>query len=166
MEWLGLTVGFGGVAMLAFGRELRAEPWSAALVMVAPISWALGSQLSRKLPLPKGLMSAATQMLTAGVGLAVLSLVFGEQLPASVPLHALAAWAYLAVFGSLVAYSAYTYLLRNTRPALATSYSYVNPAIAVVIGLVFGHEYVGPEAWLAVALIVGATLVVVRGRTQ
>jgi drug/metabolite transporter (DMT)-like permease len=74
------------------------------------------------------------------------------------------AWAYLAVFGSLVAYSAYTYLLANTRPAVATSYSYVNPALAVFIGAAAGGEHVGPETLVAVALIISATVLVMTAK--
>ncbi len=161
-EWVGLVLGFLGVAVLASGGELRAEPFSAALVCVAPISWALGSLLARKLPLAKGLMSAATQMVAGGTVMAVMSRVAQEEVPANPPLRSVAASVYLAVFGSLVAYSAYTWLLRNTRPALATSYSYVNPVIAVAIGALVGGEQVGVETVIAVVLIVAATVVVVR----
>lgn len=163
-EWVGLGLGFAGVAVLSLGGELRANPVYAALLFAAPLSWALGSLLARKLPLAKGLMSAATQMLMGGLVMAVVSLVAREGVPTAPPASALVAWAYLAVFGSLVAYSAYTYLLRNTRPAVATSYSYVNPVIAVMIGAGFGHEHVGPEIVVAVGLIVAATVLVVLGR--
>jgi drug/metabolite transporter (DMT)-like permease len=165
-EWLGLVLGFAGVAVLSLGGELRAHPFYAAILFAAPISWALGSLLARKLPLAKGLMSASTQMVTGGVVMAFVSLVAGERVPSSPPVSALIAWAYLAIFGSLVAYSAYTYLLRHTRPAVATSYSYVNPVIAVAIGAVLGREHVGPEVIFAVLLIVAATVLVVLRRTK
>jgi drug/metabolite transporter (DMT)-like permease len=165
-EWLGLVLGFAGVAVLSLGGELRAHPFYAAILFAAPVSWALGSLLARKLPLAKGLMSAATQMVTGGVVMAFVSLVAGERVPTSPPTSALIAWAYLAIFGSLVAYSAYTYLLRHTRPAVATSYSYVNPVIAVAIGAVLGREHVGPETIFAVLLIVAATVLVVLRRSR
>ncbi|MBE2253337.1 MAG: drug/metabolite exporter YedA [Myxococcus sp.] len=164
-EWVGLTLGFGGVAVLGFGKELRAEPFAAAILLLAPIAWAAGSLLARRLALPRGLMSAATQMITGGVATGLVSVGLREQVPAKIPLEVALAWGYLCVFGSLVAYSAYTYLLRATRPAVATSYSYVNPAIAVVIGALLGHEAVGPEVVVSVLLIVGATAMVVAGRT-
>lgn len=164
-EWVGLIAGFAGVAVLGFGSELRAEPLYAAILCVAPVAWAAGSMLSRKLPLPKGLMSAATQMLTGGFAMAFVSLAAGERVPEHIPLKVGLSWVYLCVFGSLVAYSAYTYLLRTTRPAVATSYSYVNPAIAVAMGALLGNESVGPEVIVAVVLIVGATAMVVMGRT-
>ncbi|MEW5741542.1 MAG: drug/metabolite exporter YedA [Myxococcota bacterium] len=165
-EWLGLVLGFVGVAVLSLGGELRAHPFYAAILFVAPVSWALGSLLARKLPLAKGLMSAATQMLTGGLVMGVVSLVAGERVPTAPPASAVVAWIYLAIFGSLVAYSAYTWLLRNTRPAVATSYSYVNPVIAVLLGAVLGSEQVGPEVIVAVALVVVATVLVVVRRAR
>ncbi len=167
-EWLALALGFVGVATLGLSRELRAEPSAALAVMFAPIAWSLGSLLARSWPLAKGLMSAATQMLAGGAAMAGLSVALREDWPyvPGLPIQALAAWVYLAVFGSLVAYSAYTYLLRNTRPAVATSYSYVNPAIAVAVGAALGGEHVGWETVFAVALIIGATVLVLRGRAR
>jgi drug/metabolite transporter (DMT)-like permease len=161
-EWLALVLGFAGVAVLSFGGELKAEPLSAIILFVAPVSWAVGSLLARRLPLAKGLMSAATQMLTGGLVMAVVSTVAREEIPVAPPVQSVLAWAYLAVFGSLVAYSAYTYLLANTRATVATSYSYVNPAIAVAMGVGFGGEHAGPEIFIAVGLIIAATVLVMR----
>lgn len=159
-EWGALVLGFCGIGVLSTGSELRAEPFSAMLLVIAPISWALGSLLARKLPLAKGLMSAATQMLTGGVVMGVVSALAGERVPTAPPIHSVVAWVYLAVFGSLVAYSAYTYLLEHTRPAVATSYSYVNPVIAVGIGVAMGNERAGLEVLVAVGFIVAATVLV------
>ncbi len=163
-EWAGLAVGFVGVAVLSLGGELRAEPFSAVLLMVAPVSWALGSLLARTWPLPKGLMSAATQMLTGGVAMSVLSVLHGDRLPDPLPMRSVQAWVYLAVFGSLVAYSAYTWLLRETRPAVATSYSYVNPVVAVLFGAFFANEAVRLETVISLILISISTAMVLRAR--
>ena len=152
------------MAVLGLGGEVRAEPLSAALLAIAPLSWALGSLLARRLPLAKGLMSAATQMVAGGAVMALVSPLLGEEVPTSPPLKSVLAWAYLVVFGSLVAYSAYTFLLRHTRPAVATSHSYVNPALAVVLGAALGGERVGLETVVAVALIIAATLLLVLVR--
>jgi drug/metabolite transporter (DMT)-like permease len=160
-EWVGLLVGFGGVAVLGLSRELRAEPLHALLLFLAPLSWALGSLFARHWPLAPGLMSAATQMLTGGAVMSVVSVAAGERVEALPPLRSLLAWVYLATFGSLVAYSAYTWLLTNTRAAVATSYSYVNPVIAVALGAWLGHEAVGPEMLVAVTCVVAATVLVV-----
>ena len=163
-EWVGLGIGFLGVLVLGLGGELRAEPASAALLMIAPASWALGSLLARFWPLPKGLMSAATQMLTGGVSMSIVSALHGDRLPDPLPTRAMWAWVYLAVFGSLVAYSAYTYLLRATRPAVATSYSYVNPVVAVFFGVFFANEKLNMETIVSLVLITISTLLVLRAR--
>jgi drug/metabolite transporter (DMT)-like permease len=166
-EWVGLLLGVGGVGVLGLGWELRAEPLSAAVVLVAPISWALGSILARRLPLAAGLMSAATQMVAGGAMLLTISMLAGESWPEHIPARAWWAWGYLAVFGSLVAYSAYTHLLRVARPAVATSYSYVNPPIAVLLGVLFAGERLGPETMVCVLLVIAAcALVVTQGRTR
>jgi drug/metabolite transporter (DMT)-like permease len=167
-EWVGLAVGQGGTVVLFLGKELRVEPAATALLFCAPVSWALGSLLARYKPLPRGLMSAATQMLTGGAVMSVVSRLAGEPVPtpASVSTESFIAWVYLAVFGSLVAYSAYTYLLKEARPAVATSYSYVNPAIAVLMGVAMRGETAGVEVWAGVALIITATVLVVAGRTR
>lgn len=139
-EWLGLGVGFIGVALLNLQNGFSANPLGAIALLIAPISWAFGSIWSSHLPLPKGLMASAAQMLTGGVLLVILSLVLGERVtsfPAAGPLWAMA---FLIIGGSLVAFSAYGYLLRRVRPALATSYAYVNPVVAVGLGALFAGE--------------------------
>jgi drug/metabolite transporter (DMT)-like permease len=163
-EWSALVLGFLGVGVLALGGELRADPWAAASLGLSPLAWALGSHLARRLPMPRGLMAAATQMVLGGAVMLVVSQRLGEQVVTPVPAASLAAWAYLAVAGSLVAFSAYTWLLGHTRPAVATSYAYVNPVVAVALGALLGGERVGPEVLVAVLLIVAATALVMLRR--
>jgi drug/metabolite transporter (DMT)-like permease len=166
-EWLGLWLGFGGVAALASKGALSAEPLPALLLLLAPVSWALGSHLARKVPLAKGAMSVATQMLSGGAALLVVSGLLREQWSTEVVPKSWLALAYLSVFGSVIGFSAFSYLLTHTRPAVATSYAYVNPAIAVAIGVSVGGESAGPELLLAVALIMAATvLVMVKPRQR
>lgn len=160
-EFVGMALGFAGVAILGFGNEMRGEPIHAAVLMVAPLAWALGSLLARKLPLARGLMSAATQMISGGALMALVSVGLGEPLPSQLSTKVILSWLYLCLFGSLLAYSAYTFLLRETRPAVATSYSYVNPVIAVLMGHALGGETLGPEVVGALVLIVAATVLVV-----
>jgi drug/metabolite transporter (DMT)-like permease len=137
---LGLLLGFAGVAVLNHGGSLAAHGGDALAVVLAPIAWALGSACSRRLPVPPGLMGTAAQMLVAGLMLLTLALLTAER-----PLHAatwsgVAALAYLIVFGSMVAFSAYGFLLRNTRSTVATSYAYVNPMVALALGSLLGGE--------------------------
>ncbi|MBZ9712605.1 drug/metabolite exporter YedA [Deinococcus multiflagellatus] len=157
-EWLGIGVGLAGIALLNVG-ELRATPLAALLLILAPICWTFGSQWSRRLPLPAGLMGSAAEMLTGGAVLLALSVLLGERwgTPSAASLWALL---YLTVFGSLVAYSAYMYLVAHTRPALATSYAYVNPVVAVLLGVGFGGERLGALGWVALGVILAGVLLV------
>lgn len=162
-EVAGLGVGLAGVVLLQAGGDLRAHPLGAALLLLSTWSWALGSMWSRRLPLPGGLMAPATEMLAGGALLLGAALLRGERLASLPGLRPLAAWAFLTLFGSLTAFTAYNFLLRRVRPALATSYAYVNPAVAVGLGALFG-EAVGPREIGALALILGGVAVVAAAR--
>lgn len=163
-EWAGVGLGLAGVVVLVSGAELSAAPVAAAVLCASPLAWALGSILARRLPLATGVMAAASQQVMGGLALAVIGLARGERLPASFSFDAIWSLAYLIVFGSVIAFSAYTWLLRNTRPALATSYAFVNPALAVLLGAMLGAEAVGGATLVATPLIVAAVVLVVGGR--
>lgn len=165
-ELVGMGLGLAGVLVLFSGAELQGELSSAVFLMIAPIGWALGSLLTRRLPQAPGLMSAASHMLAGGAVMGAVAFAVGERPPAHVPTLAAANWLYLVAFGSLVSFSAYNWLLRNARPAVAMSYSYVNPVIAVVVGAVLGREALGPEVLPATALVTLATVVMVRARAR
>ena len=105
-------------------------------------------------------MSSAAQMLVGGVVLLIGSALTGEQLESLPPLEGWIAMMYLVVFGSIVAFNAYMYLLKNVRPAAATSYAYVNPAVAVLLGIVFAGESIGIEEAVAMAVIISAVVLI------
>ncbi len=162
-EVAGLAVGLAGVVLLQAGGDLRAHPIGAALLLLSTWCWALGSMWSRRLPLPGGLMAPATEMLAGGSLLLAVALLRGERLASLPGPRPFAAWAFLTLFGSLVAFTAYNFLLRRLRPALATSYAYVNPAVAVCLGVVAG-EAVGPREVAALGLILGGVAIVAAVR--
>lgn len=164
-EWAGMLLGIGGVAVMSAG-DLRGAPGSALLLVVAPLGWAIGSVAARRLPLAPGLMSAATQMIAGGAATGLAGALRGERLPEHAPLRAWLSLAYLAVFGSIVAFSAYTYLLRRTRPSIATSYAYVNPVLAVLAGIAFAGEHPGPGTLAGSALVVVGVGLVVSARSR
>lgn len=153
MEWFGLSVGFVGVILLNLGNGVWANPLGAIALLLAPICWALGSAWSRHISLPPGLMSSATEMLAGGVALLIIALLLREPAPNLTVVPALWAMGYLIIFGSLVAFSAYGYLLRHVRPALATSYAYVNPMVAVGLGVAFNGENITPLGVFAMLVI-------------
>jgi drug/metabolite transporter (DMT)-like permease len=158
-EWAGLVAGFAGVVLLNIGGDLRASPIGAAALLLAAASWGVGSIWSRHLALPSGLVRSAAEMLIAGAVLLVSGLLAGERVEGWPGWPAMAALGYLVVFGSLVAYSAYTYLLRTVRPALATSYAYVNPVVAVVLGVtIAGERITGPDVAAMLIILLGVGL--------
>ena len=163
-ELIGLCFGFAGIVVLNRSAAFALHGVDAIVMLAAPAVWALGSVWSRRLPMPTGLMSAAAQMIVAGVVMFGVALARGERLQAPLTASALAAVAYLIVFGSLIAFSAYGFLLRAARPPVATSYAYVNPIVALGIGALLGGEQLTLDKAGACALTVVGVLVVTLGR--
>ncbi len=162
-EWIGLMLGFSGVVLLNLDGDLRAHPAGAVLLVLAAMSWAFGSMLGRRLPLPSGMMASAAQMFAGGLAVLLVSVVAGERVHSAPSLRAIVAMAYLALFGSLLGYTAYTYLLKKVRPALATSYAYVNPALAVLLGVWLAGEHTSSMGIAAMLVILSGVVLVVLG---
>lgn len=160
LEWAGIILGMIGIGMLNLGSNLQSSPLGAALLLFAAAAWAFGSVWSKHLPLPQGAMASAAEMLVGGVVLLLGSLLRGERLEAMPALEGWLALAYLAGFGSIIAFNAYMYLLKHVRPAAATSYAYVNPAVAVLLGIVFVGESIGFEEGLAMLVIISAVVLI------
>lgn len=159
-EWLGIALGLGGLVLLHFGHEFSASPVAAVLLILAALSWAFGSMWGKHLDLPSGFMASGAQMLAGGVAMLLAALLRGEQLVALPPAKALWALAYLVFIGAILGFSAYVYLLATVRPALATSYAYVNPLVAVVLGVWLGGETVDAMELAGLAVILGAVVLV------
>lgn len=165
-EWIGLGVGFAGVVLLNLGGGMSGAPLGALALLTAAAAWAFGSVWSRRRDMPPASMNTAAQMLCGGAALLLASLALGERLPDAPPASATLAIVYLAVMGSLVAFSAYLYLLQNVRPALATSYAYVNPPVAVLIGAVFAGEAVHALDLAAMAVILAGVGLITLARNR
>lgn len=159
-EWLGILLGLGGLVLLNLGHELRASPAAAALLVLASLSWSFGSIWGKHLDLPGGFMASGAQMLAGGLAMLLVSQLRGEA-PAGMP-PALSLWAlaYLVLVGAILGFSAYVYLLGTVRPALATSYAYVNPLVAVVLGVWLGGEQVDAMEMAGLAVILGGVVMV------
>ena len=153
MEWIGLGIGFLGVLWLNAGSSLTATPVGLIALLVASLAWSFGSIWSRGRDLPSPFMASAAQMLCGGVAMCIVGAAIGERFHGLPSAHALAAFAYLIVFGSIVGFSAYIWLLHHVRPALAGSYAYVNPAIAVALGAWLAHERFGAHELVAMGVI-------------
>jgi len=166
LEWIGLIVGFAGVVVLNLGGELRGSPVGAAALVFATLGWAFGSVWSRQQDMPQPMMSAAAQMLAGSVSLALIALLRGEHFTAVPGAHAVWAFVYLIVAGSILGFSAYIYLLHHTRPALASSYAYVNPPVAVLIGVLLAGESVRTFDLVGMAVILTGVVTITLARTR
>lgn len=166
LEWAGLLIGLVGIVVLNFEGDLRASPLGAILLVLAAMSWAFGSAWSQNMKLPKGMMAGAAQMITGGAVVLLVSALSGERIMEMPSWKSIAAVLYLGIFGSLVGFTAYTYLLSRVRPALATSYAYVNPIIAVTLGVVFAGERIEMIGVFAMAIIIMGVVLVAFGQRK
>lgn len=167
---LGLALGFGGIIALTGGNsssaEIRGSLAGYVVLILAAISWAAGSVYSRKaVSHSSPFMSTAIQMLAGGVLCLLAGLVTGEIARLDVvgiSLRSLLSLGYLIVFGSLVAYTAYIWLLKVADTALVSTYAYVNPVVALLLGWLLGGEAVGGMVALAAALILAGVVIISR----
>ncbi|MEO5794413.1 MAG: drug/metabolite exporter YedA [Rhodoferax sp.] len=166
LELLGMATGLVGVGLLVQGASFAAAPIGLLCITGATLTWSLGSVLSTtRLPLAPGPVGFASEMLCGGAALLLVSLALGEQPNWPPTAAATAAWVYLVLAGSLVAFSAYLYLLAHAAPALATSYAFVNPLIALFLGVVLAGEVVTAREWRACAVILlGVVCILVAGQ--
>ena len=172
MTWIGVLIGFGGAALLALsGGNTSAKPLSVAILVVGTICWAIGSRFAPRLGLPRDpLVTALYEMVFGGTAMVLLGVLRGE--PGRLHLDRVdgSGWiglAYLVVFGSLLAYTAYSYLLANAPISLVGTYAYVNPAVAVFLGWLILSESLTWQILLGGAvIIVGVALVVTSERRR
>ncbi|WP_440106727.1 EamA family transporter [Acidovorax sp. BL-A-41-H1] len=164
-SWIGLGLGVAGAVLLAREGNFSATWLGGLLAFAAPLCWSLGSYASRKLSLPAPAMASAAQWFVGGAMGLVVALWF-EPVPAlsQISAKSWAAWVYLLVFGTMVALNAYLWLLQNTSAALAGSYSFVNPAVALIVGVALGGELLTGWVFAALPLIGAALVFILYGR--
>jgi drug/metabolite transporter (DMT)-like permease len=169
---IGVLTGFAGVAVLVLPRGLSGDVALVGMLMlvVAGASWAVGSYYSRRLALPADpLVSTATQMLMGGTGLAVVGLVSGELGLLQLELfstESVISLVDLVIFGSIVGYTAYTWLLQNTNISKVSTYAYVNPVVALILGWVILSEAITLSILVGGAMIVLAVGLVIRTESR
>lgn len=164
LEWMGIAIGLAGIILLNSGGNLSGNPWGALMILIGSLSWAFGSVYGSRIELPTGMMAGAIEMLAAGIVLLVTSVLSGERMTTLPTVQGFMAVGYLAIFGSVIAINAYMYLIRNVSPAIATSYAYVNPVVAVLLGTGFGGEHLSSIEWLALGIIIMAVVLVTLGK--
>ena len=169
LQILGVGIGLVGVALLVLPTDGKlssaaVDPLGALVLAIGSLSWTVGSLYSRRAVLAKPAMIAvAMQMLSAGILLLGLAFATGEFQNFSVTNISLrSTWAllYLIIFGSLVGFSTYMWLLRVASPAAVGTYAYVNPVVAVLLGVAFAGEHLPPQAMVAMLVIVGGVAMV------
>ena len=166
----GIAAGLFGVALLV-GQSAHVDPIGAAVILGAALAWAAGSAYARVAPLPDApFLSAAMQMLCAAGLLALVGAATGEVgriHPAAISAGSIAAFGFLVVFGSIVAFTAYGWLLRSGAPSvLVSTYAYVNPAVAVLLGWAFAGEAIAGRELVAGAVILASVGMLVLSRER
>ncbi|MBB5955666.1 drug/metabolite transporter (DMT)-like permease [Saccharothrix tamanrassetensis] len=163
VTYAGVVLGMVGLAVLLLDDVGGSTWWGPWLVLLAAFGWALGSYLSGRLPSADPFAMSAVEMVTGGVALTLVGVFAGEHVVLSeVSASSWWAWGYLVVFGSLLAFSAYVYVLGQLPVSTVATYAYVNPVIAVVLGLWLAGERFGPFQLVGGLLVVLAVVLVVR----
>lgn len=154
-EWLGILVGFVGICLLNEGALTGISAGNLAILLGA-LSWALGSQLSAQLRLPANvIMSTSLQIMLGGAVMLSYAWWTGERpAGAGINISSLSGFAYLSLFGTLLCFCAYNYLARHGSMAIANSYAYISPLIAVLLGAILLSEKVTPQTLLAMGIII------------
>jgi drug/metabolite transporter (DMT)-like permease len=167
---LGLLIGFAGVYLLMDsagaghgGNEIN-QLFSIVLVIVSALCWATGSIYGMRAPAPKSpILASGMQMFAGGSTLLFVGTLFGEWTNFKITVVSLNSWlalAYLLVFGSLIGFTAYSWLLKNARPAMVATYAYVNPVIAVILGWAIAGESFSERMLLGAGVIVGSVVLI------
>ena len=164
---VGLLVGFAGIFILVGPSEIsgsteKLNPLGVIALLSACLFWATGSLYSKTADLPKSsLINTGAQMLVGSVSLLIVSLISGELNGwdvSAVSTRSLVGLAYLIFIGSLVGFVSYGWLLQNAPISLVSTYAYVNPIVAVLLGVWFANEALEPRIWLATAIIIGSVI--------
>jgi drug/metabolite transporter (DMT)-like permease len=163
---IGVVIGFGGITLLFWPGQAvggsQVDLTGALVLLVASIFWAIGSLYSRKAILPSSpLQGTSMEMLVGGIGLLVAGTLSGEASQLSlqtISAKSLFGVGYLVVFGSLVGFAAYTWVLRVAPTSLVSTYAYVNPLVAIILGYLFANETLGIRTLIAAAIILGSVV--------
>ena len=168
----GLVAGTIGIAVLVapMDGDESLDPVGVGLVVLAGISWAIGSLYTRRAPLPRSaLLGTGMEMLAGGLVMVLAGALLGEVGRTDVSefsLDSILAFVYLIVFGSIVAFTAYTWLLANVPVSTVATYAYVNPIVAVALGAIILSEPITPRTLIAAVIIIGAVVAMVSGRPR
>jgi drug/metabolite transporter (DMT)-like permease len=167
--WLGLLIGFGGVALLVIPNSegSSGSTFGIVLLLIGAFSWAMGSVYSKSFkPTSSIIPNIAIQMLAGGIGLFIAGTFFGELPKLHVTSKGIGAIVYLILFGSIVGYSCYVYILHKWPAAKAGTYAYVNPLVAVLLGALVLNEPLSIGVVMSTAVILGGVILVQTSKTK
>ena len=156
LEWAAIVVGVVGTIVMVLGQDFQASPGGTALILLGVVSWSFASNVASKLDVPHGAVGFGAEMLLGGIIALVVSAAFGEHWHLPTTPRVWGAWAYLVVFGSLIAFSAYRYLVDRVSPTLAATYAYVNPPVALFVGWWIGAEQFSANTFIGLPIVLVA----------
>lgn len=155
-EWVAIALGGVGAVVMLLGRDLQASLLGTLIILVGTSCWSLGTVLSRRVDIPHGPTGFGAEMLAAGLMALLISALLGDHWALPHAPRVLWAWAYLVVFGSLIAFSAYRYVVERVSPTLAATYAYVNPPVALFVGWWLGHETFSLNVLFGLPIVLGS----------
>ena len=165
-EWMGLSLGFAGVILLNLQSGFGATGLGAIIIVLAALFWSLGSVASKLLSLPDGPSAYAFEMLMGGLAIGAIGIAANEGFTEFPSTRSLSAWLFLVVGGSLFAYSAYMYLLQTVRTSVATSYAFITPVVAILLGVYFLDETLDVYSFGAMVCVIAGVLCIFKGREE
>lgn len=174
MTWLGVIIGLTGIALLANPWQSHTgspalDPVSMVVLILAALSWSIGSLYSRKASLPSSsLLGTGMEMLVGSLGLFVFSAVIGEWSQfdlATVSMRSIGGLIYLIVFGSFIGFVAYTWLLRNAPTPIVSTYAYVNPVVALLLGSVIAGETLERQDIISALIILSGVVLITTAKS-
>jgi len=166
LEIAGLIIGIVGIAILNIENNLQFDIFGVLILLFAPMTWAFGSIYSNHIVIPDGFMGTAFQMIGGCITLFVMSFLRGEAFPINPSFNATVALIVLSVFGTLVAFTAYMYLIQTVSAGLATSYSYVNPIVTIGLGAILLGDTFPASGMLALIVISIGVVLIMFSKSQ
>jgi drug/metabolite transporter (DMT)-like permease len=153
MEWTAIAIGGVGAAVMIVGRDLQGNGIGTLMIVLGICSWSLGTVLSRRIDIPHGPTGFGAEMIAAGLMALVVSVALGEHWALPHSPRVWWAWSYLVVFGSLIGFSAYRFLVERVSPTLAATYAYVNAPVALIVGWWLGNESFSPNVLIGLPIV-------------
>lgn len=155
-EWVAIALGGVGAAIMLSGRDLSANLTGTLIILMGVTSWSFGTVLSKHVPVPEGPAGFGAELLAAGIMGLALSLALHERWELPHAARVWYAWGYLVVFGSLVGFSAFRYLVERVSATLASTYAYVNPPVALLVGWGLGDETFSPSLLIGLPVVLAS----------